>query len=161
MPWSADIDARYPPQPLLPGVPLYGSVPYRSKGVGPSHHDAIRLLKALGSRSSCHGEATSSLLVDCAALEGGALDVNVKISYAVRLAICEFKSAGVSYPSECKKLGSAGSGAYKPTPAQQKCIKKLEEKPQHWTTLSNNIQNAVALCAAARHEIDKGYINLR
>lgn len=140
-------------------MPPYATGPYRGKGAEASHHEALRLLKALGSRSSCHGEATSSLLVDCAALEGDALDVNVKISYAVRLAICEFKSTGVSYPSECKRLGS--SGAYKPTPAQQKCIKKLEEKPQHWTTLSNNIQNVVALCAAARHEIDKSYINFR
>lgn len=136
---------------MLPSV----SDPYLSKGTEPSHHEALRLLKALGSRSSCHSEATSSLLVDCVALEGDVLDVNVKISYAVRLAICEFKSTGVSYPSECKTLGSVGSGAYKATPARQKCIKKLEEKPQHWTTLSNNIQNAVVLCAAARHEIDK------
>ncbi|KAF8429639.1 Tht1-like nuclear fusion protein-domain-containing protein [Tirmania nivea] len=152
---AAGIDVRHAPQSLLPSMSPSVSDPYLSKSAGPSHNEALKLLRALGSRSSCHGEATSSLLVDCAALEGDALDVNVKISYAVRLAICEFKSTGVSYPSECKKLGSAGPSAYTTTLVRQKCIKKLEEKPQHWTTLSNNIQNAVALCAAARHEIDK------
>ena len=129
--------------------------------VGPSHREALRLLKALGSRSSCHGEATSSLLVDCAAFKGDALDVNVKISYAVRLAICEFKSTGMSYPDECRKFGSVGLSSNKTSLERQKCLKKLEEKPQYWTTLSNNIQNAAALCAAARHEVDKGYINFR
>ncbi|RPB24528.1 hypothetical protein L211DRAFT_848836 [Terfezia boudieri ATCC MYA-4762] len=153
--WSFLTSSSTKPNGIVAGVLPSVSDPYLSKGTEPSHHEALRLLKALGSRSSCHSEATSSLLVDCVALEGDVLDVNVKISYAVRLAICEFKSTGVSYPSECKTLGSVGSGAYKATPARQKCIKKLEEKPQHWTTLSNNIQNAVVLCAAARHEIDK------
>jgi len=142
-------------------MPPSVSDPYLRKGAGPSHDEALTFLKALGSRSSCHGEATSSLWVDCAAFKGDALDVDVKISYAVMLAICEFKSTGVSYPSECKRLGTVGPAAYKITPARQKCIKKLEEKPQHWTTLSNNIQNAVALCAAARHEIDKGFMDSR
>jgi len=131
---------------------------YLSLGTEPPHFEALELLKELGSRSSCHGEATSSLLIDCASLKGDALDVNVKVSYAVRLAICELKSAGVNYPSECKRLDSVSPSAYKTTPMWQKCIKKLEEKPQHWTTLSNNIQNAMALCGSVRHEIDKGYV---
>lgn len=120
---------------------------------GPSHYDSIELLKALSSKSSCHGEATSSLMVDCAAFGSDPSTEEVRINYAVKLAVCEFKTTGVSYPDECEVWGIA---AVTKSPAWQSCIKKLEEKPQYWTTLSNNIQNSLALCHAARHEVEKG-----
>ena len=96
-------------------------------------------------------------MTDCVSLKSDTLDEGVRISYAVRLAICEFKSTGIAYPSECKKVeDTVHSISTASLSLWGNCIKKLEEKPQHWTTLSNNIQNALALCSAARHEIEKG-----
>ena len=53
------------------------------------------------------------------------------------------------YPPECKGLGGKRDG-------HKRCIKRLEERPQWWTTLSNNIQNAMMVCAAVRHEVEQG-----
>lgn len=89
-------------------------------------------------------------MVDCAALEDSTIDDSVKVIYAVYLAICELKSTGISYPKECNDLKNSEA------PKRQICITKLEEKPQYWTTLSNNLQNALIICAAARQEVEKG-----
>ena len=98
-------------------------------------------------------------MMDCAALSTKEIEEHMRIGYAARLAICEFELTRVEYPKECKGLEIRGSVGGGPAKKQlMKCIKKLEEKPQYWTTLSNNIQSAVALCNASRAEIEKGNI---
>ncbi|KAF8471283.1 Tht1-like nuclear fusion protein-domain-containing protein [Kalaharituber pfeilii] len=113
-----------------------------------AHAKALELFESLSSKSSCHGEAASALMRDCAVLSSRKVDDDLRTKYAVELALCEFKSTGISYPQECKDLGNYRS-------PKLKCIRKLEEKPQHWTTLSNNLQNVISLCVAARHELEK------
>jgi DNA polymerase III alpha subunit len=84
------------------------------------------------------------LISDCSILEASHSDLRYR--YASRLAVCEFEATGVNYPSECR------NGRH------EKCIKRLEERPQWWTTLSNNIQNVLVICAAVRHEVEEGRI---
>jgi hypothetical protein len=41
------------------------------------------------------------------------------------------------------------------------CLKSLESRPQWWTSYSNNRQNAVVMCQAARGQIEKGELSGR
>ncbi|KAI5807926.1 Tht1-like nuclear fusion protein-domain-containing protein [Peziza echinospora] len=120
-----------------------------------AHSEALQLLQSLESKSSCHGEATSSLMLDCSTLDTKSVNEHIRTTYAVKLAICEFESTGINYPGECKAVRS---GAPILQHSLTRCLKRLEEKPQHWTTLSNNIQNVMALCAASRFEVEKGQL---
>lgn len=121
----------------------------------PAYASALDIFRSLESKPSCHRSAAASLVLDCSSLEGKPQDGGLKISYAAQLAICEFEATGISFPRECKDLDR---GKWLEVRVM-KCVKKLEERPQWWTTLSNNIQNAVVMCSAIRHEVEKGRIS--
>lgn len=93
--------------------------------------------------------------------------------YAARLAICELEGAGSSTPPQCRPLTVAtveaklrfnfmakakqsDSGATKyPKEVLELCLRTLESRPQWWTSYSNNRQNAMVICQAARTETEK------
>ncbi|KAF8243185.1 hypothetical protein K440DRAFT_637719 [Wilcoxina mikolae CBS 423.85] len=108
----------------------------------PAYASVLMYLSSLESKPSCHRSATATLISDCNTLDIS--DSDLRYRYAARLAVCEFEATGIWYPSECRDRNG-----------QKKCIKRLEERPQWWTTLSNNIQNAMVICAAVRHEVEK------
>ncbi|KAI5814108.1 Tht1-like nuclear fusion protein-domain-containing protein [Pyronema omphalodes] len=122
---------------------LAGAFPPNARHA-PSYSTVLQYLSTLETAPSCHREATTSLISDCSILEASHSDLRYR--YASRLAVCEFEATGVNYPSECH------NGRH------EKCIKRLEERPQWWTTLSNNIQNVLVICAAVRHEVEEGRI---
>lgn len=121
----------------------------------PAYASALDIFRSLESKPSCHRSAAASLVLDCSALDDKKQDGGLKISYAAQLAVCEFEATGISFPRECKDLGGGKWLEVK----VMKCVKKLEERPQWWTTLSNNIQSAVVMCSAIRHEVEKGKIS--
>lgn len=121
----------------------------------PAYASALDIFRSLESKPSCHRSAAASLVLDCSSLEGKPQDGGLKISYAAQLAICEFEATGISFPRECKDLDRGKLLEVR----VMKCVKKLEERPQWWTTLSNNIQNAVVMCSAIKHEVEKGRIS--
>ncbi len=81
---------------------------------------------------------------------------DIRVQFAARLAICEFEATGISYPKECRKLEDGGASDTE----LPRCVKRLEEKPQWWTSLSNSIQNVVVICTAVKHEVEKGLLAL-
>lgn len=121
----------------------------------PVYASALEIFRSLESKPSCHRSAAASLVLDCSSLEDRPQDGGLKISYAAQLAVCEFEATGISFPRECKDLDGGKWLEVK----VMKCVKKLEERPQWWTTLSNNIQSAVVMCSAIRHEVEKGKVS--
>jgi hypothetical protein len=142
---------------------------------------AIELLTSMNSSPSCNRIAASRLLISCQSIGGSgngqeshpaeALD-HVKSLYAARLAVCEITGAGAPIPEQCSSILTPRSSdmlsqrPYREDPnggekdviqaAQlERCLKSLEARPQWWTSYSNNRQNAVVMCQAARIEIDK------
>ncbi len=105
---------------------------------------------------------------------------DVKSMYAARLALCELVGAGAEVPSGCAPLmpsentkSKQGFQLFKKQNTKQRrtskpgyeeigeqqlgqCLKALESRPQWWTSYSNNRQNAVVMCHAARAQIEKG-----
>lgn len=105
---------------------------------------------------------------------------DIKSVYAARLAVCELVGAGTTIPPSCTPLMPASTAKSKrPSWAFSKkkslanpdmdmrrddmggkqletCLKALESRPQWWTSYSNNRQNAVVMCQAARVSIEKG-----
>jgi len=115
----------------------------------PAYASMLVYLNSLESKPSCHRTATASFISDCSALSDSSRDIDLRYHYAAQLAICEFEATGVRYPDECKGLSRKHKG-------HKRCIKRLEERPQWWTTLSNNIQNALMLCKAMGQQVEKG-----
>lgn len=119
----------------------------------PAYASALSVFQSFESKPSCHRSAAASLVLDCSDLQDNkAQDGGLKVSYATKLAVCEFEATGISFPRECKDLND---GKWQEIRVME-CVKKLEDRPQWWTTLSNNIQSAVVMCSAVRHEIEKG-----
>lgn len=121
----------------------------------PAYASALDIFRSLESKPSCHRSAAASLVLDCSSLEGKPQEGGLKILYAAQLAVCEFEATGISFPPECKDLDR---GKWLEVRVM-KCVKKLEERPQWWTTLSNNIQSTVVMCSAIRHEVEKGKVS--
>lgn len=117
----------------------------------PAYASVLLYLSSLESKPNCHRTATAALVADCNSLGGAGSDSDgnsdSRYRYAAQLAVCEFEATGIRYPSECRGRGSR---------AHIKCIRRLEERPQWWTTLSNNIQNAMVICAAVGHDVEQG-----
>jgi hypothetical protein len=108
-----------------------------------------RYLRSLETKPSCHRIATA-LISDCKKVdtfEGGS--GGLRFQYAAQLAACEFEAMGIDYPEECKSLGT-------PNNRHSRCIHMLSKSPQWWTTLSNNVQNAMMICGSVRQEIEQG-----
>ncbi|RPB16880.1 hypothetical protein P167DRAFT_570052 [Morchella conica CCBAS932] len=123
-----------------------------SYGHNPAYVAALAVFRDLESKTFCHRTAAASLVSDCSTIEGKN-DI-LKITYAAQLAVCEFEATGIKYPRECQSL----DGSPLRETRVMECVRRLEERPQWWTTLSNNIQSAVVMCSAVRHEIEKDEI---
>jgi hypothetical protein len=119
----------------------------------PAYESAFAVFRALESKPSCHRFAAASLVFDCRSMqEGGDADQDLKLLYAAQLAVCEFQVAGIEFPNECRELNNV-----KVSKAQvSACARNLGGRPQWWTTLSNNMQNAAVMCSAVRHELETG-----
>lgn len=120
----------------------------------PAFEAAFAVFHALESKPSCHRLAAASLVFDCRAMrEGGSADQDMKLLYAAQLAVCEFRVTGIDFPHECRDLSNDRTAGKANMPA---CARSLGRRPQWWTTLSNNLQNVAVMCAAVRHELEKG-----
>lgn len=113
-----------------------------------------------------------------------ALDA-IKSTFAARLAICEISGAHANIPEQCLSMvpkpeasrshslrcrlpgSKCGHGLSEDAdgnwgythivePKLKRCLKAFESRPQWWTSYSNARQNAVILCHAARHELERG-----
>lgn len=130
---------------------------------------ALELLVSLQASPSCNRIATSTLLDSCQAIDGSrsngeeSLD-DIRSTYAAQLAMCEIMSADSAVPHSCKALApepnknvDQSKGTKRVWKAQlSECLQLLESRPQWWTSYSNNRQNAVVICQAARVDIEKG-----
>lgn len=127
---------------------------------------------------SCNRLAASTLINSCQSIDGSTSEAeesqeDLKSIYAAQLAICEITDAGSKPPGTChpflpdehfqlsRKLteGLNQHGRLN-RPLQRElslCLQSLEMRPQHWTSYSNNRQNAVVMCQAARMHIEKGW----
>lgn len=138
---------------------------------------ALQLLESLRASPSCNRLAASTLIHSCQSIDSSTSETeesqeDLKSVYAAQLAICEIKDAGSKPPATCdpflpdKHSGVSGKLAHSSdqnggvaSALRRKlglCLQSLESRPQHWTSYSNNRQNAVVMCQAARIHIDKG-----
>lgn len=128
---------------------------------------ALELLGSMQSAPSCNRLAASNLLTSCKSIEGPSADLenaidDIKSVYAAQLAVCELQSAGALTPPQCALIiPTARDNQTKPyhkvdTHHLGQCLRSLESRPQWWTSYSNNKQNAVVMCRAARVEVEKG-----
>ncbi|KAL8685149.1 MAG: hypothetical protein Q9218_007946, partial [Villophora microphyllina] len=137
---------------------------------------ALQVLESLRASPSCHRFAASTLIHSCQTIDGsssnseGSLE-DFKSVYAAQLAICEVTEAGSGPPGTCdaflpsdqNRLSwtlnhglSQHNGLDRKLKSQLSlCLQSLESRPQHWTSYSNNRQNAVIMCQAARIQVDK------
>lgn len=128
-----------------------------SFGYNPAYATALDIFSALESKPSCYRSAAASLVLDCSAIgENNVQGSGIRVAYAAQLAVCEFEATGINFPQECRDLNNRKFQEIK----VMKCVKRLEGRPQWWTTLSNNIQNAAVMCSAVRYEVEKGMISL-
>ncbi|KAL4865598.1 hypothetical protein BDV12DRAFT_200008 [Aspergillus spectabilis] len=159
----------------------------RAQNQDESFTQATELLESIKlSSPSCNQVAASKLITSCESI-GRKPDIsmdsdtylaleNVRSLYAARLAVCELSGAGASTPSPCRQI-NAPPGKQKrgfdfffkhnaatvttesvPREVLEPCLKSLESRPQWWTSYSNNRQNAVVICQAARIENEKDEI---
>ena len=128
---------------------------------------AKQLLILMQSAPSCNRIATSNLLTSCQSIESPSSNTeaaieDVRAIYAAQLAICELRSAGAQIPTHCNSMLPTNEDLQAPlrnTPESREltqCLQTLESRPQWWTSYSNNKQNAVVMCRAARVDIERG-----
>ena len=130
--------------------------------------------------SSCQSFTAASKDTDRSSPASEAALDDLKSIYAVRLAVCELVGAGTGVPSSCEPLmpsdqatSKRGFRAFLKQDSRQRhakgtnygdikgqqlgqCLRALESRPQWWTSYSNNRQNAVVMCQAARVQMEKG-----
>ncbi|KAL9005416.1 MAG: hypothetical protein Q9188_001810 [Gyalolechia gomerana] len=137
---------------------------------------ALQLLESLRVSPSCNRLAASALIHSCQSIDGSNTETeksleDLKSVYAAQLAICEVTDAGSKPPGPCepfspnkdfqfgRKLNHDshrhGGTANALKGKLSSCLQSLESRPQHWTSYSNNRQNAVVMCQAARMHIEK------
>ncbi|KAL8849837.1 MAG: hypothetical protein Q9221_005175 [Calogaya cf. arnoldii] len=135
--------------------------------------NALHVLEELKASPSCHRLSAASLIRSCQSIDGSFSDPedsleDVKSVYAAQLALCEIMAAGSSHPQDCEAFwpGHSAQSKRKVTQSYSNadpavkgklslCLQALEARPQHWTSYSNNRQNAVVMCQAARIDIEK------
>lgn len=135
---------------------------------------ALQVLEGLKASPSCHRLAAANLIHSCQSIDGSVSDPEqsleeVKSVYAAQLALCEITDAGSGPPAGCgpflpgdsaessRKLTSSFDRSDAATKGKLRlCLQSLESRPQHWTSYSNNRQNAVLMCQAARSDVEKG-----
>ncbi|KAL8702908.1 MAG: hypothetical protein Q9201_003914 [Fulgogasparrea decipioides] len=137
---------------------------------------ALQLLESLTTSPSCYRLAASSLIQSCQSIDGSITESeqsleDLKSIFAAQLAICELTDAGSSPPRTCdpflpsnrielsqtvtNSFSQHGGLASALKDKLSLCLQSLESRPQHWTSYSNNRQNAVVMCQAARINIEK------
>ncbi|KAL8799158.1 MAG: hypothetical protein Q9182_006095 [Xanthomendoza sp. 2 TL-2023] len=137
---------------------------------------ALQVLESLKASPSCNRLAASALIRSCQSIDGSSSDPegsleDVKSVYAAQLAICEITDAGSMPPGSCdsflpnnlislNRKHHRSSNLPDSTTSAVKgklsfCLHALESRPQHWTSYSNNRQNAVIMCQAARIDVEK------
>ncbi|KAJ5173328.1 hypothetical protein N7492_005921 [Penicillium capsulatum] len=144
-------------------------------------HEAVQLLDSMKSSPSCNRIAATKLVTSCQSV-GGKGSANpdthetldrIRSIYAARLAFCELDGTGATAPSSCLPL-TAPSPTQKvhlgfsfkaktpetdpesiPKDILEQCLRVLESRPQWWTSYSNNRQNAIVICQAARIETER------
>ncbi|KAJ5525372.1 hypothetical protein N7494_012022 [Penicillium frequentans] len=142
---------------------------------------AVQILELMKSSPSCHRIAATKLVTSCQEMGGQEAKTREQYEvldqtrslYAARLAICEIEGAGSSIPTQCLPLTVApveaklrfnflvkakqtGSGATEyPKEVLELCLRTLESRPQWWISYSNNRQNAMVICQAARTETER------
>ncbi|KAI4269882.1 MAG: hypothetical protein LQ337_007025 [Flavoplaca oasis] len=137
---------------------------------------ALQVLEGLKTSPSCHRLAAASLIRSCQSIDGSSPDPeesleDVKSVYAAQRALCEIMDAGSKSPEDCRvfvpshsaqssrkvtrSFTHAGSTTSKIKGKLGLCLQALESRPQHWTSYSNNRQNAIVMCQAARIDIEK------
>ncbi|KAG0639451.1 Tht1-like nuclear fusion protein-domain-containing protein [Tuber brumale] len=118
-----------------------------------AYETALAELNRLSSRSSCHKIASESLVGDCRSIRiDGEEDENSRILFGVQLAACEFEVDGLEFPFECRRFEGARD---KRVRSAKKCLRKLAQKSQWWTSYSNNRANGFSMCSAARREVER------
>ena len=145
------------------------------------YSQALQLLSSMQASPSCNRLAASTLLNSCQTIEKSTRDIEASLDdirslYAARLAMCEISSTGSTIPHDCKLLkivnepenlrgswSSSSEGNVRFSIHENiekrelsRCLQSLESRPQWWTSYSNNRQNAVVMCQAARVDIEKG-----
>lgn len=88
----------------------------------------------------------------------------VKMLYAVRMAVCETGAGGSNAPTACREAVSFSSSVddektyvkhdLKISQSLKSCIGSLQKKHSTWTSYSNNLQDATALCNAPRQDVE-------
>ncbi|KAL8634933.1 MAG: hypothetical protein Q9228_007525, partial [Teloschistes exilis] len=163
----------------LPETDLTALLQDTAAGSNQVYTQALQVLESLKASPSCHRLAASTLMHSCQTVDGsstnseGSLE-DLKSVYAAQLAICEVTEAGSGPPKSCDpflpneqlRLGQTlNHGLGQPNGLGSKlksqlsiCLQSLESRPQHWTSYSNNRQNAVIMCQAARFHVDKDEI---
>ncbi|KAI4211541.1 MAG: hypothetical protein LQ351_005717 [Letrouitia transgressa] len=136
---------------------------------------ALQVLDSLQTSPTCNRLAASDLITSCQLVESPnseALLEDLQSTYAAQLAICEISDVGLPIPSNCdtfalkvdrnkkktlRKSQNNQRKSYKIDDKHQlsQCLQALESRPQHWTSYSNNRQNALIMCHAARIDIEK------
>jgi hypothetical protein len=169
---------------VSPEIGLIGLLDARGRNHDVIFSEAVRLLESVKSSSSCDRIATTKLLTSCQLLKENSEDEEevvwtgqsardrIKSIYAARLALCELAGAGTPVPSACSRLDIPTSPYQEdvltwkgddfnskvpetvPYSILEPCLKSLESRPQWWTSYSNNRQNAVVICQAARIDIE-------
>ncbi|KAI4284743.1 MAG: hypothetical protein L6R38_001199 [Xanthoria sp. 2 TBL-2021] len=137
---------------------------------------ALQVLEGLKTSPSCHRLAAATLIRSCQSIDGSVSNPedsleDVKSVYAAQLALCEIMDAGSRRPEDCEAFlpGHSAQSSRKVTRSfsnpdatanalkgkLSQCLQALESRPQHWTSYSNNRQNAVVMCQAARIDVEK------
>ncbi|EWC46867.1 hypothetical protein DRE_03879 [Drechslerella stenobrocha 248] len=112
------------------------------------HGESLALLSSLSLPHSClYSSITENIISKCSSAPT-ALDGEEKAFLATKLAVCEFSSANINYPRECQ-------GPLHVAKDIQRCIRRLESRPQWWTSWSNCIQSVGVLCQAVREEAER------
>ncbi|KAK6539028.1 hypothetical protein TWF694_010575 [Orbilia ellipsospora] len=112
------------------------------------YEESLALITSLNLPPSClYSSLTESIISKCSS-SPNFLNGEEKTYFATKLAICELSSANVDYPRDCR------SDIQSPRDIQR-CIRKLENRPQWWTSWSNCIQSVGVLCQAVREEAER------
>lgn len=146
--------------------------------------NAVQLLESMKPSLPCSRIAAMRLVTSCQDLAGRSIESEAAVSekmdsldktkatYAARLALCELQEAGRPIPKPCLPIHvihdirrsrdtsqilkvKEGHGDRLPTDIVTACLRTLESRPQWWTSYSNNRQNAVVICQAARIDLEK------
>ncbi|KAF2718002.1 hypothetical protein K431DRAFT_315288 [Polychaeton citri CBS 116435] len=178
--WRLQSDAPPPPPP--PRLPTNEQ---ESHPIEPANFfsqrtkEVLSILQNVQKLPTCNKNAAKALIHDCQSLETDPLE-QIKAVYAARLAVCELLEAKANIPPACSSFLpkiSSSSKQYmrgwlrpgsltKPTIYDARyeqateedlisCLAQLRREPQSWTSYSNNRQNAVVMCRAARAEIEQ------